>query len=144
MEKLNAIRPTLNAGVISMSTKEQFAPDAFKESSPDVSENSLTPHELAFLAGTTDEIIAQLADLDLIVPCPLRRSALGETSQGELSEASARSETPLFRVEDVGQVRRILRMRRHLQISFDSMALIFDLIDRIDALEKLAGEMKKE
>ena len=108
-----------------MSTKEHFAPDAFKESNPDVSESALTPTELAFLAGTTVEVIAQLADLDLIVPC-------------------ARSETPLFPTEAVGQVRKILRIRRHLQISFDSMALIFDLLGRIDALEEQVSELEKE
>jgi len=109
-----------------MSTKERYASDAeFKEQSGDFAQSGLTPHELAFLAGTTDEIIAQLADLDLIVP-------------------GARSETPFFQAEAVGQVRKILRMRRHLQISFDSMALIFDLLDRIDALEERINEFEKE
>ena len=101
-----------------MSVKEKYTSDAeFKEQAGDFSESGLTPQELAFLAGTTTEIIAQLADLDLITPC-------------------ARSETLLFQAEAIQQVCKILRMRRHLQISFDSMALIFDLLDRIDALEK--------
>jgi len=128
-----------------MSVKEKYASDAeFKEQSRDFAESGLAPHELAFLAGTTAEIIAQLADLDLIAPRPLRRSASGETSQGELSEARARSETLLFQTEAVQQVRKILRMQRHLQISFDSMALIFDLLDRIDALEERVNEFEKE
>jgi len=109
-----------------MSTKEQYAPDAgFREPGGDFMESVLTLQELAFLAGTTGEVIAQLVDLDLIAP-------------------GAGSETPLFRVEAVGQVRKILRLRRQLQISFDSMALIFDLLERIDALERRVGEMKNE
>ena len=108
-----------------MRTKDHFAPETFSELNPDVVENALTPQELAFLSCTTAEIIAQLADLDLITPCP-------------------RSETLLFQAETVGQVCKILRMRRHLQISFDSMALIFDLLDRIDALERRISEMEKE
>ena len=108
-----------------MRTKEHFAPDVFKESDSDVLKYALTPQELAFLSGTTAEIIAQLADLDLIAPC-------------------ARAETPLFQAEAVRQVCKILRMRRHLQISFDSMALIFDLLDRIDALEEQISEMENE
>ena len=109
-----------------MSTKERYASNAeFKEQSGDFSESGLSPQELAFLSGTTSEIIAQLADLDLITPC-------------------ARSETLLFQAEAVRQVCKILRMRRHLQISFDSMALIFDLLDRIDALEEQISELEKE
>ena len=101
-----------------MSTKESYAPDAeFQEPAGDLAENMLTIQELAFLAGTTPEIIGQLADLDLITP-------------------SGRSATILFKVETVRTVRKILRMRRQMQLDFDSMGLIFDLLDRIDALEK--------
>ena len=101
-----------------MSTKEHYASDAeFKEQNGGFADDGLTLQELAFLAGTTPEIIGQLADLELIVP-------------------SGQSATPLFQVETVQTVRKILRMRRHLQISLDSMSLIFDLLDRIDALEK--------
>jgi len=109
-----------------MNTKEHYASDAeFKEQSGDFTENGLTPHELAFLAGTTAEIIAQLVEMDLINP-------------------SQYSKACLFDIETVQTVRKILRMRRHLQISFDSMALIFDLLDRIDALEQQISELEKE
>jgi len=101
-----------------MSTKERYASDAeFKEQNAGFAESMLTPQELAFLAGTTPGIIGQLADLDLIVP-------------------GGKSATLLFQVETVQTVRKILRMQRHLQISFDSMSLIFDLLDQIDSLEK--------
>ena len=109
-----------------MSTKESHASDmAFKEQSGDSLESGLTPQELAFLAGTTDEIVKQLVDMDLINP--------RESSKGFL-----------FGIEAVQQVCKILRMRRRLQISFDSMALIFDLLDRINALEQQISEMENE
>lgn len=108
-----------------MRTKEHFTPDVFKESDSDVLKYALTPQELAFLAGTTPEIIGQLADLELIAP-------------------SGQSATLLFHPETVQTVRKILRMRRHLQISFDSMSLIFDLLDRIDSLEQRLNELEKE
>ena len=108
-----------------MTTKEHFAPETFNESNPDVAENALTPHELAFLAGTTAEIIEQLVEMDLINP-------------------REHSKTLLFDIETVQTVRKILRLRRHLQISFDSMALIFDLLGRIDALEEQVSELEKE
>ncbi|MFC1453951.1 chaperone modulator CbpM [Verrucomicrobiota bacterium] len=105
-----------------MITKKKHASDAeFKDEAGPVAENMLTPHELAFLTCTTAEIIMLLVDLDLIVPC-------------------ARRETLLFHVETVQQVYKIMRLRRHLQVSFDSMALILDLLDRIDALETRISE----
>ena len=109
-----------------MNTKESYASGAeFKEHPDNLSVNGLTRDELAFIAGTTAEIIEQLVEMDLINP---RES----------------SKEFLFGIEAVQQVRKILRMRRHLQISFDSMALIFDLLDRIDALEARIGDLEKE
>lgn len=106
-----------------MSTQEDFAPDAFVENSA-AAECLLTPQELAFLAGTTPAIIEQLRELDLIEP-------------------GARLPSLLFRVESVALVRKILRLQRHLQINFDSMALIFDLLERIDELERRISELEK-
>ena len=87
--------------------------------------DGLSRDELAFLAGTTPEIVDQLVDMDLIDPRESSREGL-------------------FGIETVQTVRRILRLRRHLQISFDSMALIFDLLERIDTLEKQINEPEKE
>lgn len=108
-----------------MSTKKHFAPAAFDELRSDALECLLSAQELAFLAGTTPEIIEQLAGLDLIEPC-------------------VKSETVMFKTKCVDTVRKILRLRRHLQLGFDSMALVFDLLDRIDYLERRINELEKE
>jgi len=109
-----------------MSIKERYASDMkFKEQNDGFADDGLTPQELAFLAGTTPEIIAQLVDLELIIP-------------------AGQSATPLFSVETIQTVRKIMRMRRHLQISLDSMSLIFDLLDRIDALEERINKLEKK
>ena len=83
----------------------------------------LTLPELAFLAGTTSAIVEQLVENDLIIPCE-------------------RDNMPVFNADDVQTVRKILRLRRHLQLSFDSMALVFDLLDRISLLEQRLGELE--
>lgn len=109
-----------------MSTKEYYAAGSeFKEQTGDFAESMLTPQELAFLAGTTPAIIGQLADLELIVP-------------------GGQSATLLFQVETIQTVRKILRLRRHLQVNLDSMSLIFDLLDRINLLEERINELEKE
>ena len=109
-----------------MNVKEKYSSDAqLNMPSGDLPVNGLTLDELAFLSGTTAEVVKQLVDMDLINPREL-------------------SATCLFSIETVQTVRKILRLRRHLQISFDSMALIFDLLDRIDALEKRIGDLEKE
>lgn len=109
-----------------MSVKEKNKSDAQFNARPDDSAiNGLTPDELAFLAGTTGEIVEQLLDMDLINP-------------GEFSR------TGLFDIATVRTVRKILRLQRQLQISFDSMALIFDLLKRIEELEKRISELEKK
>lgn len=108
-----------------MSVQKDSVSDAkFEQPAYDVSSCGLTLQELAFLAGTTIETVAELADLDLITP-------------------SAQSETILFGTETVLTVRRILRLHRHLHLNFDSIALIFDLLERIDQLEKRLNELEK-
>ena len=109
-----------------MTTKGQFATGAeYKSRNDDIVAGELACNELAFLANTTPEIIMELVDLDLIAPCD-------------------HSPHPAFRLADVQVVRKILRLQRHLQLSLDSMALVFDLMDRIAALEARIGEFEKE
>lgn len=109
-----------------MSVKEKYSAGAqFNERPDDSAGNGLTRDELAFLAGTTPEIIEQLVELDLIVPREHAKACL-------------------FGIEAVPAVRRILRLRRHLQISFDSMALVYDLLARIEELEQRLNKPGKE
>ena len=84
----------------------------------------MTLPELAFLAGTTSDIITELVDTDLIVPC-------------------AHAPALLFKAETVNTVQRILRLQRQLQIGFDSLALVFELLERIDNLERRIAELEK-
>jgi hypothetical protein len=108
-----------------MSLKAKYSSNAqFSEQPDDMCFNGLTPDELAFLAGTTLDIVRELVAVDLINP-------------------REHSKTICFDVETVQTVRRILRLQRHLQISLDSMALVFDLLDRIDALEARIRNMEK-
>jgi len=108
-----------------MSKKAGRISDAeLKNDDKSLAENILTPCELAFLTRTTAEVIARLVDLELIVPC-------------------AQQETLLFHAETVQRVCRIMRLSRHLQVSYDSMALVFDLLDRIDDLERRIRDLEK-
>jgi chaperone modulatory protein CbpM len=105
-----------------MNAKDKFMKKAFKQHS-DQRECFLTQQELAFMAGTAPEIIKQLLELDLIEP---RRER----------------DAVLFSPESVTLVKKILRLQRHLQIGFDSMALVFDLLEKIDALERRIRELE--
>lgn len=107
-----------------MNTKDSYAPESeWKERNHDLAPDGLTLQELAFLAGTTHAVIEQMIDNDLIIPCEQENILV-------------------FKADDVRTVRKILRLRRHLQLSFDSMALIFDLLDRINLLEQRLGELE--
>jgi hypothetical protein len=109
-----------------MKTKKRHTPDKkIKEQNNNSADDRLTPAELAFLTGTTPEIIEELADLELIVP------------RGQPA-------TYLFQAETVQVVLKILRLQRHLQVSFDSLSLVFDLLDRIAALEKRIDELENK
>lgn len=102
-----------------MNTRERYACGAGFDGPPGgLPADILTPEELAFLAGTTEETIRELVALDLI--CPRAREAAEDG----------------FGVENIPAVRRILRLQRQLQVGLDSMALVLDLLDRIDELER--------
>jgi len=108
-----------------MATKDHFAQDAFGQFDSAVPECRLTLSELAFLSGTTPDVIGELVAADLIGPC-------------------ATSPELHFKVGVIATVRRILRLHRHLQIDFDSMVVIFDLLERIEDLERRIKDLEKE
>lgn len=92
---------------------------------PPQNQNALTLLELACLVGTSRQIIKELLEVELIEPC-------------------SREPEILFAVELLPRVRKIVRLHRHLDISLSSMALVLDLLDRIDDLEERLAEMESE
>ena len=80
------------------------------------SDEYLTLYELAFMIGTRTRIIERLWALDLIQP--------------------ARTEPePCFSTDVVFRVRRLMRLHDQLGISWTSMELVLELLDRVDTLE---------
>ena len=77
--------------------------------------------ELAWLAGATPQMISDLLEWDLIVPCE-------------------RDPEPWFAVEVLPQVRKAVRLHRDLGVSFCSMGLVLDLLARIEELERHLAE----
>lgn len=53
-----------------------------------------------------------------------------------LIEALTAGDTPLFDHSAVVRARKALRLKRDLRLNFDAMALVMDLLDRIDKLER--------
>ena len=86
-------------------------------------QNALTLVELAYLAGISRQMIEELLEVDLIEPC-------------------VREPDMLFAIELLPRVRKIVRLHLHLDISLSSMALVLDLLDRIDDMEKRVAEME--
>jgi hypothetical protein len=80
-------------------------------------EYRITLAELAYLAGANREMVEEMLDLDLIEPC---------TREPEMC----------FAVEVLPRVRRMLRLHHHVGVDFNSMELVLDLLDRIEALEQ--------
>lgn len=108
-----------------MTLKDKIKDNVFEAPDQDGAEYLLTLSELAFLSGTTPDTIRELIDADLVVP-------------------RATSPELLFRVETVLAVRRIMRMHRQLDIGFDSMSAVFELLERIEDLERRIGELEKK
>ncbi|MBU0715535.1 MAG: chaperone modulator CbpM [Verrucomicrobia bacterium] len=73
--------------------------------------------ELACLAGATPQMISDLLEWDLVAPCE-------------------RDPEPWFAMEILPQVRKAVRLHRDLGVSFCSMGLVLDLLERIEELER--------
>lgn len=100
----------------------QAASRPIEESAP--SRDLLSLAELAWLAGVTPQMIGELLEWDLIVPCE-------------------RDPEPWFAVEILPQVRKAVRLHRHLGVSFCSMGLVLDLLERIEQLEQRLAELAR-
>ena len=101
----------------------QAASRPAEESAP--SRDLLSLAELAWLAGATPQMISDLLEWDLVAPCE-------------------RDPEPWFAVEVLPQVRKAVRLHCDLGVSFCSMELVLDLLERIEELERRqdSGESK--
>jgi chaperone modulatory protein CbpM len=93
----------------------QAASRPAEESAP--SRDLLSMAELAWLAAATPQMISDLLEWDLVAPCE-------------------RDPEPWFAVEVLPQVRKVVRLHRDLNVSFCSMGLVLDLLERIEELER--------
>ena len=76
----------------------------------------LTVHDLSCVTGLSARIIQRLISLEVIEP-------------------DERTPEPCFRTEVVVRVRRIRRLHVELGVSWSSMPLVLELLDRIRQLE---------
>ena len=83
----------------------------------------LSVEEVAFLTGTNAQVIRRITRLELLRP--------------------ARSEPePRFEPAVLVRVRRMLRMHRQLDVSWTSMALVLELLDRVEDLRSEVNRLR--
>jgi len=87
-----------------------------KSHMPDTPSSLLSVEEVAFLTGTTVQIIRRITRLELVRPV-------------------RRTPEPCFPPAVLTRVRRMLRMHQQLEVSWSSMALVLDLLERVDKLQ---------
>ena len=76
----------------------------------------LTVHDLSCLTGLSERLIQRLISIEVIEP-------------------DERTPEPCFRTEIVVRVRRIRRLHVELGVSWSSMPLVLELLQRIEELE---------
>ena len=82
----------------------------------------LTVHDLSCVTGLSERIIQRLISIEVIEP-------------------DERTPEPCFRTEVVVRVRRIRRLHVELGVSWSSMPLVLDLLQRIEELESHVGDV---
>jgi chaperone modulatory protein CbpM len=85
-------------------------------------------HELVAAPGITIHELSRLCECHLSVA--KRLIAIG------LIEPVSAGATPLFDRSAVVRARKALRLKRDLSLNYDAMALVMELLDRIDDLER--------
>ena len=88
-------------------------------------EDYLTIHELAFMMGRRTQVIQRLVTLELIEPVH---------TQPEIC----------FSPDIVPRIRRLFRLHDDLGISWTSMDLFLQLLDRLNSLEEQLSEQTDE
>ena len=86
--------------------------------------HTITVTELAYCTGCSRATILELLEHDLLEP-------VESTPE------------PRFPVEAVRRVRRIRRIEVELEVGYPAMALVLDLLDRIEALERRLRELRQ-
>jgi len=85
-------------------------------------------HELVSVPGITIHELSRLSECHLTVA--KRLFSIG------LIEPLSAGATPLFDRSTVVRARKALRLKRDLGLNFDAVALVMELLDRIDDLER--------
>ena len=84
----------------------------------------LSVEEVAFLSGTTTQVIRRITRLELLKPV-------------------RREPEPRFSPAALARVRRLLRMHRELDVSWTSMELVLDLLERVEELRTEVDSLRR-
>jgi chaperone modulatory protein CbpM len=85
-------------------------------------------HELVSVPGITIHELSRLCECQLSVA--RRLFSIG------IIEPLSTEDAPLFDHSTVVRARKALRLKRDLRLNFDAIALVMELLDRIDDLER--------
>ena len=89
----------------------------------DVSGSLLSVEEVAFLSGTTVQVLSRITRLELVRPAK---------DEPELA----------FSPAVLPRLRKMLRVHRQLEVSWTSMALVLDLLDRVEELKTEVSRLR--
>ena len=95
-----------------------------KEQPSDAEGALLTVEEVAFLTGTSTQVIRRVTRLELLKP-------------------ARREPEPRFSPAALSRVRRLLRMHRELEVSWTSMELVLDLLERVEELRTEVDSLRR-
>lgn len=95
-----------------------------------------TRHELAPTAETPEISIAELSRL-----CECQVQVVRRFVDTGLLEPAYEGTVPVFSAASVIRVRKALRLKRDLNLNFDAVALVMELLDRIEDLERKTRQL---
>ncbi len=95
-----------------------------------------TRHELASTPGTHAISLTELSRM-----CECQIQVLRRLIDSGLLEPLSDVTAPVFGAASVIRVRKALRLKRDLNLNFDAVALVMELLDRIEELERRHREM---
>jgi len=87
-----------------------------------------TKHELASLPGISLDELCRL--------CECQRVVMRRLVDIGLLEPITRGQEPLYATHSVIRARKALRLKRDLGLNFEALALVMELLDRIEELER--------